>query len=403
MKSRAEVHWLISLGLVVMLATACAPQRVPTPVTRPDQALIEISPQPLPLEKDDLNRSLLEQAIRNSLRYYDRLPEDRYFNFGPQRVPVSRAKRSLETFLELLGESQSWEELADRVRQKFIFYQSVGRDAGNNVLFTGYYEPTISGSLTPDDHYRYPLYGVPDDLVKIDLGRFREKYQGVRFVGRYESRRVVPYYSREEIDSGGLLAGKGYELVWVADPIDRFFLHIQGSGRIRLVNGESFRVNYGTSNGWPYRSIGRLLIEKKAIPREVMSMQAIRRYLTQYPEEMAEVLNHNPSYVFFRKVEEGPLGNISVPVTAGRSIATDSRLFPKGALAFIECEKPIFAQDGAIMSWKSFGRYVLNQDTGGAIRGPGRVDLFWGNGPYSRIAAGHMKHQGALYFLLLRE
>ena len=267
MRLQAIASWVVFLVLMLVLFAGCAPQRVPAPVTRPDQALVEISPELLPLEKDDLNRNLLEQAIRNSLRYYDRLPEDRHLSFGPQRVPVSRAKRSLETFLELLTGSQSWEELADRVRQRFVFYQSVGRDAERKVLFTGYYEPTISGSLTPDDHYRYPVYGVPDDLVQIDLGSFREKYQGVRLVGRYERRRVLPYYSRQEIDSDGLLAGKGYEQVWIADPIDRFFLHIQGSGHIRLVNGESFRINYGASNGWPYNSIGKLLIEKKAIPK----------------------------------------------------------------------------------------------------------------------------------------
>ena len=132
-------------------------------------------------------------------------------------------------------------------------------------------------------------------------------------------------------------------------------------------------------------------------------MQAIRRYLKKHPEEAAAILNYNPSYVFFRKVKEGPMGSISVPLTAGRSIATDPKFFPRGALAFIECKKPVFAQDGVIMGWKSFSRYVLNQDAGGAIRGPGRVDLYWGSGPFSRIAAGHLKHTGTLYFLLVKE
>jgi membrane-bound lytic murein transglycosylase A len=146
-----------------------------------------------------------------------------------------------------------------------------------------------------------------------------------------------------------------------------------------------------------------LLIEKGLIPKEAMSMQAIRRYLKQHPEEMAEIFSYDPSYVFFSKVKGGPFGNIAVPLTPGRSIATDSTLFPKGALAFIECQKPVFAKDGVILGWAPFGRYVLNQDTGGAIRGPGRVDLFWGSGPFGRIAAGHLKHPGALYFLLVKE
>lgn len=391
------------LSLTILFASACGPSRVATPVSRPEQPLQEVPPQSVELERDDLSRELLAQAVQNSLLYYERLPEDRLFNFGPEEVPVSRMKRTLETFLALLAESHSWTELADSVREKFIVYRSVGRNVEQEVLFTGYYEPTIQGSLTQDDHYRYPIYGVPDDLLKIDLGLFGTKYQGTSLVGRTEGNRVVPYYSREEIEFDGKLAGQGYELVWVADPVERFFLRIQGSGRIRLINGEYVRLGYAAKNGRPWGAIGRLLIEKGLIPKEAMSMQAIRRYLKQHPEEMAEIFSYDPSYVFFSKVEGGPFGNIAVALTPGRSVATDSTLFPKGALAFIECQKPVFAKDGVILGWAPFGRYVLNQDTGGAIRGPGRVDLFWGSGPFGRIAAGHLKHPGALYFLLVKE
>ncbi len=403
MNPRTTPPVMFFLFLMLALAAACAPSRVTVPVTSPEQTLMEVSPESVPLEKDDLARNLLEQAIENSLSYYHRLPEETYFQFGPQRVPLSRLKGSLETFLALLAESRSWDELADSVRQKFIIYRSVGRNAKQEVLFTGYYEPTIQGSLTPDEHYRFPIYGLPDDLLNIDLGLFRDEYKGVRLVGRSEGKRVVPYYSREEIDGDGKLAGKGYELVWVADPVERFFLRIQGSGRIRLLNGDYIRLGYAGKNGRPWQPIGRLLIEKGLIPREAMSMQAIRRYLKKHPEEMVEIFSYDPSYVFFRTAEGGPFGNISVPLTAGRSIATDSALFPKGALAFIECQKPILAKDGVILGWAPFGRFALNQDTGGAIRGPGRVDLYWGSGPFSRIAAGHLKHSGALYFLLLKK
>ena len=391
------------LSLAILLASACGPSRVTTPISRPEQPLQEVPPRSVELEKDDLNRDLLVQAVQNSLRYYERLPVDRRFKFGPEEVPVSRMKRTLESFLELLAESRSWTELADRVREKFIIYRSVGRNVEQEVLFTGYYEPTIQGSLTPDDHYRLPIYGVPDDLLEIDLGLFGAKYQGTRLVGRTEGNRVVPYYSRDDIEFDGKLAGKGYELVWVADPVERFFLRIQGSGRIRLLNGEYVRLGYAAKNGRPWGPIGRLLIEEGRIPKEVMSMQAIRRYLKQHPEEMTEIFSYDPSYVFFSKVEGGPFGNIAVPLTPGRSIATDSSLFPKGALTFIQSQKPIFAKDGVILGWTPFGRYALNQDTGGAIRGPGRVDLFWGSGPFSSIAAGHLKHSGALYFLLIKE
>jgi len=401
----SNVHRLLVflLSLTLLLATACAPSKVAAPVADQEAVLRVVDPVSVPLERDDLPRNLLEEALTNSLRYYERLPEETTFKFGTEEIQVDRIKRSLQTFLFLLKETTSWTELADRVRENFVVYRSVGRNAEQEVLFTGYFEPTIQGSLTPDEHFRYPIYGVPDDLVNIDLGVFREEFRGVSLVGRTEGKRVVPYYTREEIDSSGKLAGKGYELVWVADPVERFFLRIQGSGRIRLLNGDSIRLGYAAKNGWPWRPIGRLMIEEGLIPREAMSMQAIRRYLKQNPEKMSDIFSYDPSYVFFQAETGGPFGNIAVPLTAGRSIATDSSIFPKGALAFIECQKPVFAKDGVILGWVDFGRYVLNQDTGGAIRGPGRVDLFWGNGPFSRIAAGHLKHSGSLYFLLLKE
>jgi membrane-bound lytic murein transglycosylase A len=403
MNTRATLVQVFLLSLTLVLVAACAPSRVAAPVADQEEVLRVVDPLSVPLERDDLARNLLEEAINNSLSYYERLSEETTFKFGSEEVQVDRVKRSLRTFLFLLSETSSWAELADRVRENFVIYRSVGRNAEQEVLFTGYFEPTIQGSLNPDEHYRYPIYGVPDDLVNIDLGLFKDKYRGVKLVGRSEGKRVVPYYKRDEIDFYGKLAGKGYELVWVADPVERFFLRIQGSGRIRLLNGESIRLGYAAKNGWPWRPIGRVMIEEGLIPKEAMSMQAIRRYLKQNPEKMSDIFSYDPSYVFFQTEKGGPFGNIAVPLTAGRSIATDSFIFPKGALAFIECQKPVFAKDGVILGWAPFGRYVLNQDTGGAIRGPGRVDLFWGNGPFSRIAAGHLKHSGALYFLLLKE
>ena len=381
---------------------ACAP-RVPTTEVSPDRALELVGAEHLSLGADDLDRISLEQAVRNSLRYYERLPADTKFRFGRDTVPLERVKRSLETFLALLAESTSWEELAQGVRKRFRIYQAAGKGGNHEVLFTGYYEAIIQGSLTPDELYRFPVYGVPTDMTIVDLEKFRPQYRGIRLVGRCQGNQVVPYFSREEIDTAGALAGKGYELAWVADPVALFFLQIQGSGRIRLVNGDSFRVGYAASNGRPYRSIGGVLIERGVIPPDEMSMQAIRRYLLDHPEETVEVLNTNPSYVFFRKLDEGPLGSLSVPVTPGRSIATDPTLFPRGALAFIECQKPIFAKDGVITGWQPLARYVLNQDTGGAIRGPARVDLFWGSGPLNQIAAGHLRHEGALFFLILKD
>ena len=190
------------------------------------------------------------------------------------------------------------------------------------------------------------------------------------------------------------------EIAWLKDPVDVTFLHIQGSGRLRLPDGTETAVGYQASNGHPYRSIGRYMLENRFLSREEMSMQSIRRYLAEHPEIIQEVLNHNPSYVFFRILENGPFGNINVPLTPGRSLALDSSLFPKGALCFISCKKPVINNNGKITGWTDFSRFVLNQDTGGAIKGSGRADLFWGSGTYAELAAGHMKHEGKLYVLI---
>ena len=188
----------------------------------------------------------------------------------------------------------------------------------------------------------------------------------------------------------------------VDDRIDLFFLHIQGSGKLYMDNGDSLNVHYNSPNGRPYRSIGKLLIDSGAIAREEMSMQAIKKYLRENPDTVDDILNANPSYVFFNTEKEGPIGSIGVQLTPGRSIATDRRIFPKAALAFIQTRKPLVDGDGLISQWSRFNRFVVNQDTGGAIRGPGRADLFWGNGPYAELAAGYMQHPGMLYFLVLK-
>jgi membrane-bound lytic murein transglycosylase A len=330
------------------------------------------------------------------------VPADRTYQFGKDRFDAAHLIKSLQYFLDFIRTSPSSNELKKFIRSNFIVYQSVGRDQKGEILFTGYYEPHLSGRLYRDEEYRYPIYALPNDLIEIDLSAFDEKYEGESIVGRYTGQSVVPYYDRQQIDEEDALVGKAEPLAWVKDPVDVFFLQIQGSGKIFLNTGEVINVHYHGTNGRPYRSIGRLLIEEQKIPKEEMSMQKIRSYLKAHPEEMAPVLNHNPSYVFFKLESEGPLGYINVLLTPGRSIALDKRIFPPAALAYIRTKKPVVNGAGQIDRWTDCNRFVLNQDTGGAIRGPGRADLFWGNGPYAEIAAGHLAHRGTLYFLILK-
>jgi membrane-bound lytic murein transglycosylase A len=306
---------------------------------------------------------------------------------------------SQAAFLELIKTASGVKDLNDRLRKEFLVYKAAGRDG--QFLFTGYFEPIFEGRLRPDASFKYPIYRRPDDLIKVDLSLFSEEFKGKSIMARIDGKNVIPYYSRQQIAQGKALEGRGLELAWLKDPVDVAFLQVQGSGRLDLGDGKYTRVGYSEKNGLPYRPIGRYLMEQGLLTREDMSMQSIRRVLAERPEKVEEVLNFNPSYVFFRDLGQSPpVGNINVPITPGRTVALDSRLFPAGAIGWIKTQKPKVNDKGEIVRWESFSRFVMNQDTGGAIRGPGRADLFWGSGPYAELAAGHMRHEGALYILI---
>jgi membrane-bound lytic murein transglycosylase A len=390
---------LVFFLLVVVFVSGCD-LLLSRKVRGPEDALVRVRAGRVPRFFDDLDKASLKEAVQRSIEYFNTLPQDRQVIFGPDTYTVSQMVSSLEAFLVFVDHALTPEEFGRLVSSGFHVYQSVGQGWRRQVLFTGYYEPVVKGSLTYDEHHPYPLYRRPDELVGVRLGMFNSRFEGQSIMGKLEGDRLVPFYTRKEIDGDGVLEGRGYEIAWLTDRVDRYFLQIQGSGLVRLKDGTYLRVNYDASNGRPYRSIGKLLIDRGEVAREEMSMQRIRSYLSDHPEEVTEILFHDPSYTFFRIAEEGPLGNIRVPLTSGRSIATDSRLFPKGGLAFVITEKPVIGGGGEITEWKRFSRFVVNQDTGGAIRGPARVDLFWGEGEIAEISAGHMKQKGKLFFLM---
>ncbi len=348
-----------------------------------------------PLFQDDLDRDSLHRAIHRSLEFLSKVPPDRPVGEEPRRLTAGEVRDSLVAFMDLFDFWDRPEILAREIRLRFEIYP-YGDDAAGEVLFTGYYQPLLEASLTETPIYRFPVYRRPDDLIELEQGN------GEKLVGRMEAGRLTPYFSRREIDGQGRLKGKGYEIAWVKDPVDLFFLHIQGSGLLRLEDGRIVHLNYSASNGRSYRSVGRLLIDKGKIPEEELSMQSLRRYLTEHPGERDALFAENESYVFFRFVKDGPLGSLEVPLTPGRSIATDKRLFPKGALAFIVSRKPVLDTQGNLTGWEPFSRFVVNQDTGSALRGPRRVDLYFGSGNEAGIAAGVMKSTGKLYFLIKR-
>jgi membrane-bound lytic murein transglycosylase A len=366
---------------------------------RPQEGLTEVRFF-LPRFHDDMDHDSLALALTRNLEYLNGLAPETIFNYGSHAFTCQQVRDSQEAFLNLLSKGLDEDQLNREIREKFRVYRATGRVGNRQVLFTGYYEPVYEGSLTPDETFRYPLYRAPKDLIKIDLSQFNEKFKGESIVARIENKKVVPYYSRHQIEVERALEGKGFEIAWLKDPLDVTFLHIQGSGRLRLPGGKDVSVHFQASNGRPYRSIGRYMIERGFLARQEMSMQAIRRYLTENPEVLEEVLYHNPSYVFFRQVENGPLGSLGILLTPGRSLALDYKVFPKAALGFISCQKPLVNDQGDVIGWNKFSRFVLNQDTGGAIKGAGRADIFWGSGPHAEVVAGHLQHDGDLYILI---
>ena len=392
---------LVLLWLPLLLSVGCA-RLIPPTREEPAQPLVLVDSVKLPEFSDDMCFDGLSVSIDQSLGYLRRLPPGKAVAFGKDTYSAAHLVLSLERFAAFLRTSPDAAAVNRRIREAYRVYRAAGRQGGGEMLVTGYYEPFLQGSYQKTDRFRYPLYTRPADLVSVDLSLFSERFRGETLWGRFNGKTLVPYHDRNEIDTAGALAGKADVLAWVDDRIDLFFLHIQGSGKLYMDAGKPLNVHYNSPNGRPYRSIGKLLIDNGAIAREAMSMQAIKTYLRANPDTTDEILNANPSYVFFNTEPEGPIGSIGVKLTPGRSIATDRRLFPKGALAFIQTRKPLVDGSGTIENWSDFGRFVLNQDTGGAIRGAGRADLFWGNGPYAELAAGYMQHPGTLYFIVLK-
>lgn len=281
--------------------------------------------------------------------------------------------------------------------QQFQPWQISQAEGGTEGLVTGYYEPLLRGSRYLTPQYRFPIYAAPEDLLVVDLSALYPELKNLRLRGRLQGNKVVPYFSRAEIEAGSAPV-RGKELVWVDDPVELFFLQIQGSGRVRLDNGDVVRVGYADQNGHPYRSIGKWLVDKGELTLDKASMQGIKDWGRRNPERLPELLNANPSYVFFRELPNhlaGPLGALGVPLTAERSIAVDPRGMPLGAPVWLATTRP--------NSSETLNRLTMAQDTGGAIRGNVRADFFWGFGEEAGRQAGAMKQRGRMWALLPRD
>ncbi len=315
----------------------------------------------------------------------------RAFAAGCTRASVAQAMRSA---CEAAKSLPAGDEAAARAfyENAFTAYAIAAPDGAVEGVVTGYYEPVLEGSRNRSARFAQPVYALPEDLVVVDLAEQYPELRGMRLRGRLKGKRLQPYYSRGEIASGNG-AFSAPVIAWVTDPVELFFLQIQGSGQIQVETGERIRVGFAEQNGHPYRSLGRHLIERGELTLEQASMQGIKAWAAANPERTQEALNTNASFVFFRELPAtgGPIGALGVPLDAGYSIAVDPRHVPLGAPVFLATTFPLSSQP--------LERLVIAQDSGGAIRGAVRADFFWGSGPEAGALAGRMRQQGRMWVL----
>jgi membrane-bound lytic murein transglycosylase A len=331
----------------------------------------------------------LSEAIGYSLNYLSK-PSSRQF-FPVCGISHRRVEASLRMMEDMLESGLSGRRLNESLRTYFDVYMSVGCDDKGTVLFTGYYTPIFEGSLEEGGRYRYPLYKQPDGLVKGPAGEIL----GIRTAGGD----IVKCPDREEIERSGVFAGQ--ELVWLTDPFEVYIAHVQGSAIIKLPDGQRITVGYAANNGYEYRSISRRMVKEGVIPAERMSLSTMIDYFKRNPDEVVEYTSYNPRYVFFQETATEPRGSLNEPVTAMRSIATDKSIYPRASLAFLAAELPRVINEQVVTGRRTV--FVLDQDTGGAIRAPGRCDVYMGKGPTAGRLAGRVYKEGKLYYLFVKE
>lgn len=332
------------------------------------------------------------EAFERSCQRFTARPAEQEFGI----IPEAGTFRKWQLICQELSRVQVVNSLGLRtfIEENFVPYQLSAGDEPEG-LFTGYYEAALRGSRHPEPPYDVPLHRRPNDLVLVQLGEFRESLSGQRIAGRVINGKLKPYETRSDIVNGNWPFHDNV-LVWVDNPIDAFFAQIQGSGLVRLEDGSLLRIGYDGHNGHSYFAIGRELIERGALTKETVSMQSIRQWLEANPDRADELMNMNRSYIFFREISgDGPFGAEGIALTAQRSLAIDHAFLPYGLPLWVDIRPP---KEGL----PPLQKLMVAQDTGGAIRGPVRGDVFWGYGDRAEDIAGHMKSTGRYWALLPR-
>ena len=372
----------IRLALILLLAGCVAPPPKPEAPTKPAPESARFEPASF---------SALPGWSRATLA-----PSLQAFQGGCRRAPA------LARICEAAGALEAGDETGARrfFEDNFAAYAVISTESGDTGTVTGYYEPVIRGSRTQTALNRYPIHGVPEDLIIVDVTALDPELAKVpelrnrRLRARVENRRLVPYWSRAEIDARGT-SFAAPAIAWTADPVEVFFLQIQGSGQIQLDDGQRLRIGFADQNGHPFRSLGRYLVERGEMTLDQASMQSIKAWAAANPQKLQQALNVNPSYVFFRELvlppTDGPVGALGVPLSAGYSLAVDRRFIPLGAPVYLATTMPL--------STEPLERLMAAHDTGGAIRGAVRSDFFWGSGPDAGALAGRMRQPAKMWLL----
>ncbi|HZL99751.1 MAG TPA: MltA domain-containing protein, partial [Planctomycetota bacterium] len=334
-------------------------------------------------------RERILPALDRSIEWTKKASSTRYFPIAG--IDHARALASLERFREILSNSATAEAFDARVEREFQVYKSAGWDGrGGGVLFTGYCTPIMDGSRERTEVYKYPLYGLPPDLAKDKDGAIlgRKAADGS----------LSDYPDRGTIESSGLLAGQGLELAWLKDPFDAYIAQVQGSVIVRMQDGSELRLGYAGNNGREYTSVRNELIRDGKLRDDEASLTSMRAWAAEHPKEASKYMARNERYVFFTPIEGNPRGSLNVEVTAERSLATDKTLFPRGAVTFVDTR----LGGAGTRTGRSFSKFMLDQDTGGAIRTAGRADIYLGIGATAERQAGATKAEGQLYYLFLK-
>lgn len=428
---------IVAMGLLAVSCRSVPPSPPPTPTPMPTPAIQPVLPQAEPAafvpypwnelseHKDDGDLGAFKAALKQSLEWANRQSPTRVFTLQPGvTYTAGDLQKSLQASFESvaaveLNAGQSAQtgqagqnaqaqpnatvDLPGLLSKHFDLYKSSGKDEGK-TLFTGYYVPTVEGSLVANPAYPVPVYGIPNSLVIVSLGEFNETLKGKTIRGRIDGKKLVPFWDRKAIREGRTLERDATPIAWVKDEFDLFVIEIQGSGILVDPTGQRRVIGFAEQNGHSYKPVGRLLLDENKVSKEKMSMQAIRAYVRANPADLGRLVNYNPSFVFFRLLDKNQaLGNLNVPLTAGRSVATDQKVFPPALPLFVRLEKPKLEADGTVGSSGEINRLVFNQDTGGAIKGIGRMDFFWGEGPSAEELAGVTKHPGQVFVFVPKQ